>query len=280
MLGKPLNACSAVRACKAAPRHGRRSLLCIAKAQSYHIEVTSADGEDSEGVFKRFRNTCNLAGMVYEARRRQYFENPQDIKKRKQQEKGMRKMRDQREKFLNTYEEANTDVPPFTDLFQGEDDLYDVTGDMSIDEELDDIFDRPTFQQRRREMNQSDYSAPQAGYSRPGSSFPSRDFPLRGLPSENEPAPQATPSGSVRRSIPSLSPAAVTAEEEKNKPRAKPQVETARFRKAAKQQVANSPAGMAAARGRLPPTGSGVGMKPIRRKPAGNKPPASPTATE
>ncbi len=28
--------------------------------------------------------------------------------------------RDQREKFLITYEEANTDTPPFTDLFQGE----------------------------------------------------------------------------------------------------------------------------------------------------------------
>lgn len=28
--------------------------------------------------------------------------------------------RDQREKYLITYEEANTDTPPFTDLFQGE----------------------------------------------------------------------------------------------------------------------------------------------------------------
>ena len=32
------------------------------------LQVTVSEDEDPEGVFKRFRNSCNLAGMVYEVR--------------------------------------------------------------------------------------------------------------------------------------------------------------------------------------------------------------------
>lgn len=32
------------------------------------IQVSVNDDEDIEGVYKRFRNSCNLAGMVYEVR--------------------------------------------------------------------------------------------------------------------------------------------------------------------------------------------------------------------
>ena len=35
----------------------------------------------------------NRAAFNLQARKRQYFENPQDVKKRKQQEKGMQKQR-------------------------------------------------------------------------------------------------------------------------------------------------------------------------------------------
>jgi len=262
MLGRSLNVGSAVRTCRIAPQQHRRSLLCIAKGQSYHVEVACGEGEDVEGVFKRFRNTCNLSGMVYEARRRQYFENPQDIKKRKQQEKGLRKMRDQREKYLITYEEANTDTPPFTDLFQGEDELYDITGTMSIDEELTDMLDRPSFQQRRRETSQID-DVPPAPRS-------AAEASEQAAPPRAAPAPQAAAQrGSVKRSIPSQSPTSVKVEEEKSKSKSKPQFQTSRVRKEAKKQVASSPAGIAAAaQGRSAPTGSGVGSKARRSGPS------------
>jgi ribosomal protein S21 len=238
-------------------------LLCIAKGQSYHVEVACGEGEDVEGVFKRFRNTCNLSGMVYEARRRQYFENTQDIKKRKQQEKGLRKMRDQREKFLITYEEANTDTPPFTDLFQGEDDLYDITGSMSIDEELDDMLDRPAFEQRRRERGPTDLNA------EPRSAAEASEQAQAATQRAAPPA-QAKQNGTIRRSVASQSPAAVRVAEEKSKPKPKQQVDTARTRKAAAKQVATSPVGLAA-QGRQAPTGSGVGSKARRKGGKNNK---------
>lgn len=106
----------------------RRSQLAAStgRGQSFHVEIEVAEDEDPEGVYKRFRNSCNLSGMVYEARRRKHFENPQDIKKRKQQEKGLRKMRDVRERFLLTYDDAHTENPPFSELFAEDEDIYNV----------------------------------------------------------------------------------------------------------------------------------------------------------
>ena len=61
-----------------------------------------------------------IAATGVQARRRQYHENHQDFLKRKAQEKGRSKMREARERFLETYADAHRAAAPppaFGDMF-------------------------------------------------------------------------------------------------------------------------------------------------------------------
>mmetsp|Transcript_1847 Transcript_1847/g.7432 ORF Transcript_1847/g.7432 Transcript_1847/m.7432 type:complete len:111 (-) Transcript_1847:240-572(-) len=51
---------------------------------SYQAEVTVGENENGESAIRRFRRAVMSSGHINETRRRRYFENPQDIKKRKQ----------------------------------------------------------------------------------------------------------------------------------------------------------------------------------------------------
>ena len=51
---------------------------------SYQAEITVGENENGESAIRRFRRAVMSSGHINETRRRRYFENPQDIKKRKQ----------------------------------------------------------------------------------------------------------------------------------------------------------------------------------------------------
>ena len=51
---------------------------------SYQAEVTVGENENGESAIRRFRRAVMSSGHINETRRRRYFENVQDIKKRKQ----------------------------------------------------------------------------------------------------------------------------------------------------------------------------------------------------
>jgi ribosomal protein S21 len=72
---------------------------------------------------KRFRREVLQAGVVPEVRRRRYFENSVDMKKRKERE-SWKKLK--RNKFPpRTYEQAMTqETSPFNDMFGTADDIF------------------------------------------------------------------------------------------------------------------------------------------------------------
>eukprot|EP00230_Micromonas_polaris_P003064 CAMPEP_0119224266 /NCGR_PEP_ID=MMETSP1327-20130426/33578_1 /TAXON_ID=38833 /ORGANISM="Micromonas pusilla, Strain RCC2306" /LENGTH=132 /DNA_ID=CAMNT_0007222543 /DNA_START=400 /DNA_END=798 /DNA_ORIENTATION=+ len=51
---------------------------------SFQAEVTVGENENGESAIRRFRRAVMNSGHINETRRRRYFENVQDIKKRKQ----------------------------------------------------------------------------------------------------------------------------------------------------------------------------------------------------
>lgn len=57
--------------------------------------------------------------------------------------------------ILSSYR-TKFEIRPLIGVLRLQDELYDITGTMSIDEELTDMLDRPSFQQRRRETSQID----------------------------------------------------------------------------------------------------------------------------
>ena len=53
---------------------------------SMEVKVTANDGEPLESLLKRFKREVNKSGHMIELKHRRYFEDSQDIKKRKIQE--------------------------------------------------------------------------------------------------------------------------------------------------------------------------------------------------
>uniref|UniRef100_A0A7S2C4M7 30S ribosomal protein S21 n=1 Tax=Octactis speculum TaxID=3111310 RepID=A0A7S2C4M7_9STRA len=53
---------------------------------SMQVQVTANDGEPLESLLRRFKREVNKSGHMIELRHRRYFEDSQDMKKRKIQE--------------------------------------------------------------------------------------------------------------------------------------------------------------------------------------------------
>eukprot|EP00894_Picocystis_sp_ML_P004446 jgi/Pico_ML_1/54963/g95.t2 len=65
------------------PTNGSRVQM---KDKSFMCQVVVNEGEPPESALRRFRRAVMSAGVIPEVRRRRYFENTQDIKKRKDKE--------------------------------------------------------------------------------------------------------------------------------------------------------------------------------------------------
>jgi ribosomal protein S21 len=60
---------------------------------SYNVQVFVGEDELADFVERRFRKAIMMAGVIPECRRRRFFETPQDIVKRKQQNARRKKPR-------------------------------------------------------------------------------------------------------------------------------------------------------------------------------------------
>eukprot|EP00245_Coleochaete_scutata_P006552 TRINITY_DN21028_c0_g1_i1.p2 TRINITY_DN21028_c0_g1~~TRINITY_DN21028_c0_g1_i1.p2 ORF type:complete len:190 (-),score=36.69 TRINITY_DN21028_c0_g1_i1:403-972(-) len=75
---------------------------------AYNAQVFVSETESAESVVRRFRRAYMQAGVVQECKRRQYFETPQDIKKRKQENaRRQRRTIRQNDQFRRSKAEAN-----------------------------------------------------------------------------------------------------------------------------------------------------------------------------
>lgn len=59
--------------------------------KGYNLQIFVGETESADSVVRRFRRQVMDAGIIFECRRRRYFETPQDIVKRKQKEGHRRK---------------------------------------------------------------------------------------------------------------------------------------------------------------------------------------------
>lgn len=60
---------------------------------AYNVQVVVAENENEERLLNRFRREVMKAGVIQESKRRRYFENKQDEKKRKTREAAKRNKR-------------------------------------------------------------------------------------------------------------------------------------------------------------------------------------------
>ncbi|CAK0786154.1 hypothetical protein CVIRNUC_009367 [Coccomyxa viridis] len=104
--------------------NGTASKLYMKSSHAYHVEVLVGDDEPPENALKRFRWATKTSGLVQEARRRRYFENTQDEKKRRIKDGHMKKSK--RYVPPPRYEEAVTTLEPapFADLFGDSDNIF------------------------------------------------------------------------------------------------------------------------------------------------------------
>lgn len=89
-----------------------------------HSQVVVSPDEPSDAALRRFRREVMTAGLVQEVRRRRYFENSVDMKKRKEKDCRIKTRRDR--KFPpRTYAQTRAPEPsPFSELFGTPDDLF------------------------------------------------------------------------------------------------------------------------------------------------------------
>lgn len=107
----------------------------ILRALSYgdivcDLQIVVGPDEPQDSAMKRFRREVMSAGLVQEVRRRRYFENSVDAKKRKEKDCRIKTRRDR--KFPpRTYSQTMAPEPsPFNDMFGTPDDLFaDVLGE-------------------------------------------------------------------------------------------------------------------------------------------------------
>ncbi|KAI8108632.1 hypothetical protein M9434_006655 [Picochlorum sp. BPE23] len=123
-----------------APLGGARRVAVVSNAterrlsmkgkQSYQVDIVVGPDEPQDSAMKRFRREVMSAGLVQEVRRRRYFENSVDARKRKEKDCRIKTRRDR--KFPpRTYSQTMAPEPsPFNDMFGTPDDLFaDVLGD-------------------------------------------------------------------------------------------------------------------------------------------------------
>jgi len=88
------------------------------------MQIVVGPDEPQDSAMKRFRREVMSTGLVQEVRRRRYFENSVDAKKRKEKDCRIKTRRDR--KFPpRTYSQAVAPEPsPFNDMFGTPDDLF------------------------------------------------------------------------------------------------------------------------------------------------------------
>lgn len=112
---------------------------------AYQVEVEAPDGVPVEEVMKRFKNESRRVNVIGEVRRRRYFENYQDMLKRKEKQKHMNKRMAKFDKFTpRLADKIDPHSPvPFGEMFgQGIDDLIGQGGGFGPDS-LFGSFDSP-----------------------------------------------------------------------------------------------------------------------------------------
>ncbi|KAK9812745.1 hypothetical protein WJX72_002953 [[Myrmecia] bisecta] len=111
-----------------APKHslssnGTASRVAMKGKNTYIVEVTVGEDEPADNAMKRFRRAVSSSGVIFEARRRRYFENTQDEKKRR-----FKDSRSKRKKLFRvaTYDETNQSLEPapFAEMFGDPDDIF------------------------------------------------------------------------------------------------------------------------------------------------------------
>ena len=55
-----------------------------------NVKVNRAPGEHVENLIKRFKKSCEKAGITKTAREKQYFEKPTEVRKRKERQRQKR----------------------------------------------------------------------------------------------------------------------------------------------------------------------------------------------
>ncbi|KAI3438570.1 hypothetical protein D9Q98_000997 [Chlorella vulgaris] len=96
------------------------------KARStFQVQIVVGEDEPQDNAMKRFRREVMTAGLIPEVRRRRYFENTVDMKKRKVKESHMAA---KRQNTVRSFSQVSGQEPaPFSDMFQtGEPDQLDI----------------------------------------------------------------------------------------------------------------------------------------------------------
>ncbi|KAL4445775.1 hypothetical protein ABPG77_008974 [Micractinium sp. CCAP 211/92] len=82
---------------------------------TYQVQVVVGEDEPQDNALKRFRREVMTAGVIPEVRRRRYFENAVDAKKRKTKEARMAAKRQQAVRSFAQV--AGQEPAPFSDMF-------------------------------------------------------------------------------------------------------------------------------------------------------------------
>lgn len=105
-------------------QNGNASRLFMKSKGTFNFEVVVGQNEPGDSAVRRFRRAANSIGLIQEVKRRRYFEDTQDIIKRKVKELRLKKSK----KFVQppTWEATHStaDPAPFADLFGEPDDVF------------------------------------------------------------------------------------------------------------------------------------------------------------
>ncbi|EFN57431.1 hypothetical protein CHLNCDRAFT_142894 [Chlorella variabilis] len=110
--------------------NGTAQKLAMKSRSTYQVQVVVGDDEPQDNALKRFRREVMSAGkhrthrsfcVIPEVRRRRYFENSVDAKKRKHKESRMAMKRQQA--VRNFSQVSGQEPAPFSDMFGASDDL-------------------------------------------------------------------------------------------------------------------------------------------------------------
>lgn len=78
----------------AQPQYYTNGMDVNAKRDTYNVKVEVGDNESPEAALRKFTRQFKQSGVLDEVRRRRTFEDTQDIIKRKQRAKGLRKIKE------------------------------------------------------------------------------------------------------------------------------------------------------------------------------------------
>ncbi|KAF7801692.1 30S ribosomal protein S21, chloroplastic [Senna tora] len=91
---------------------------------AYNVQVLVGENESEERLLNRFRREVMKTGLIQECKRRRFFENKQDEKKRKTREAAKRNRR--RPRFQSRFSTENKADVPTTSKKEEEEDNWDL----------------------------------------------------------------------------------------------------------------------------------------------------------